>query len=106
MFRLLCFQYKIVSVDYFMDRMNDYEVDSIIENIQYDDVAGWEQTRLRIFSTAQMMSKKKLTVKDIMVFPWEKEDEEEEEHKTSISNEEIEMLEKEAKKIQQQVYGK
>ena len=89
-----------------MDRMNDYEVDSIIENIQYDDVAGWEQTRLRIFSTAQMMSKKKLTVKDIMVFPWEKEDEEEEEHKTSISNEEIEMLEREVKKIQQQVYGK
>ena len=91
-----------------MDRMQDYEIDTLLDNLQYDGVNEWEQTRLKIYSTAQMMSKKQLTPKDLMEFPWEKkeEEEEEEEHKTSISNEEIEMLQKEARKIQQTQYGK
>lgn len=88
-----------------MDKLNDYEIDSILENLQYDDVNSWEQTRLKIYSTAQMVSKKQLILKDLMKFPWE-EQEEEEEHKTSISNEEIEFLEKKARQIQKKVYGK
>lgn len=87
-----------------MDRLNDYEIDSILENLQYDDVNSWEQTRLRIYSTAQIMSKKQLTPQDLMKFPWE-EQEKEEEHKTSITNEEIEDLEKKARQIQKKVYG-
>lgn len=87
-----------------MDKLNDYEIDSILENLQYDDVNGWEQTRLKIYSTAQMVSKKQLTPKDLMKFPWE-EQEKEEEHKTSITNEEIEDLEKKARQIQKKVYG-
>jgi hypothetical protein len=86
-----------------MDKLNDYEIDSILENLQYDDVNSWEQTRLRIYSTAQMMSKKQMTPQDLMKFPWE---EKEEEHKTSITNEEIEDLEKKARTIQKKVYGK
>lgn len=107
LFRLLCIEHHLVSVEYFMDRMQDYEIDTLLDNLQYDGVNEWEQTRLKIYSTAQMMSKKQLTPKDLMEFPWEKEEEkeEEEEHKTSISNEEIEMLQKEARKIQQTEYG-
>ena len=86
-----------------MDKLNDYEIDSILENLQYDDVNSWEQTRLRIYATTQMMSKKQLTPQDLMKFPWEQE--EEEEHKTSISNEEIEDLEKKARQIQKKFYG-
>lgn len=79
MFKILCFEYKIVSIEYFMDKMPEYELIDILDNIPFIDVSGWEQTRSTIFTMAQMMSKKQLKSTDLFVFPW---DEEFESHKS------------------------
>lgn len=53
--------------------MQGYEIEPIIEGLQYTDRNAWEQTRLKVYSTASMFSKKKLKLHDIMSFPWEKQ---------------------------------
>lgn len=78
-----------------MDEMKEYEIQSIIENLEYLDRNSWEQTRLSIYSNAQMNTRKHLTVTDIMTFPWEKE---KEKGDTEISTEDINRLREMAKK--------
>lgn len=56
---------------------------------------GWEQARLIAYMVAQVNSKRTLKMDDILPFPWEKE-EDETEHVTSITKEEIEQLKAEA----------
>lgn len=86
-----------------MDKLQDYEVDAIIENLPYTDVNSWEQCRLQVYIVSQLFAKKKSNIKEILEFPWEKK--EIEVKKTSISNEEIAQLEKMAEQIRKQNYG-
>ena len=76
--------------------MKEYELDPILYGLPYCDRNLWEQTRLRIFSTASMFSKQKMTVTDIMTFPWEKELEE---HTVEMSNEDRKRLAARANEI-------
>lgn len=79
-----------------MDYMQEYEIRTIVDNIQFLDRNSWEQTRLNIYAHAQMNSRKKLTVKDIVTFPWEKEFEQ---HNIEISTEDINRLREKAKNM-------
>ena len=97
LFQTLCFAYRVVSVDYFMDSMQEYEVGTIISNIPYIDINAWEQTRQMIYVYAQSMSKKQLTPTDILHFRWDTVPEKD----TSISNDDIERLRSKARKIEQ-----
>ena len=72
MYKLLCFEFKMVSVEYFMNQLDDWEVNILIDNIPYADRNQWEMCRQQIYITAQVNSKKKLKAKDIMEFAWEK----------------------------------
>ena len=74
--------------------MQDYEVNTIIENLPYLDRTSWEQNRFQVYSTVQMNSKKKLTPSDIMKFAWESK-----EDLTSITSNDIERLKDKAKEI-------
>lgn len=67
--------------------MQDYEVNTIIENIPYLDRASWEQNRFSIYSNVQMNSKKQIKPTDIIKFAWDETAE-----TTSITNEDIERL--------------
>lgn len=94
----MVYQFRMVSYDYFCDVMQPYEVANMIDCIPYTDRPQWEMTRLKIFSTASMFSKGSLTVRDIMCFPWESEDEAEDEKPTQeITGGEIERLKEQAK---------
>lgn len=82
-----------------MDSLQDYELQLMVDSIPYTDRTQWEQTRLQIYSNAQMWSKDKLKVTDILKFKWETPDEEE--HKTTITDEEISALKNKVKTIEQ-----
>ena len=94
MFRIFCFEFKVCSIDYFLDEMQEYEVNTIIENLPYLDRTSWEQHRFQIYSSVQMNSKKKINPTDIMKFAWDNKEEE-----TSITSQEIERLRNKSKEI-------
>ena len=83
LFHLLCFQYKVVSVEYFLDRLEEWELVPILSGLQYTDRNSWEQTRLRIYTLSSMFSKQQRALQDIMTFPWEGITEE---HTTEMSD--------------------
>lgn len=109
MFNTICLQYKIVPVEYFLDKMQEWEISNIIDNIENVDRLTWEQTRLLMYITAQVNSTKKLKVNDIIKFPWETklEQKEIERQKSNIklrkdiTKEEIDALQKKARLIQE-----
>ena len=74
--------------------MQEYEVNTIIENLPYLDRNSWEQHRFQIYSSVQMNSKKKISPTDIMQFAWDNSNEE-----TSITSKDIERLKNKSKEI-------
>lgn len=74
LFRILCFEYRIVSVDYFLDKMSRDECIWILQNLEYTDKNLWEASRFKVFSTIAMFSKNKPSLTDILRFPWESEE--------------------------------
>ena len=99
LFNLLCFQFKVISVEYFMDVCTEWEIEDILDYLPYTDRAIREGARLSAFITAKANFKniKKLT--DIQEFIWEKSEEEQEEEEKiiEISNEDIKRLKEKAK---------
>lgn len=75
-----------------MDKLQPYEVNMIINNLNNADRSLWEATRLIIYYNAMMWSKNKMELQDFMKFDWEEATEKEEEHTTEISNEDIKRL--------------
>ena len=76
-------------MEYFMSDLQDFEVELLYENLKYADRPSWEQTRLLAFILAQVNSKKKLEMTDIMSFPWE---DNYEEKNIEMSNEDRDKL--------------
>ena len=81
--------------EYVLDKMEWYEINSAMKYQHYSVKDGWEQARLIAYMVAQVNSKRTLKMDEILPLPWEKEDEETE-HITTITKEEIEQLKKEA----------
>nr|DAW10147.1 MAG TPA: hypothetical protein [Caudoviricetes sp.] len=54
--------------------MQEYEVESIIENLEYNDRNGWMQTRFLSYCNIQKSSSKRISPQDLITFPWEKEE--------------------------------
>ena len=77
-----------------MDSLQDWEIYDLYKMIQYADTNEWEMTRWLMYVVAQVNSRKKLDLNNILKFPWEKE---ESEDNTSISNDDIVKLKKLAK---------
>ena len=101
MCNILVFQYKLISYEYFNDQMSFYEVNDLMEGIDYVDRVSWEQTRvLGYLSMAPHC--KKLDMKKILPFKWDEDDNNTSQEKkvTSISNEDIEKLKLESEKYE------
>lgn len=77
---------------YVLDEMEFYEIRPLLKYEHYSHRDDWEQARLIAYMVAQVNSKKKLTFQDITKFYWENN----EEHDTSISKEDVERLRKKA----------
>lgn len=76
--------------------MQTYEVNDILECLQYTDRNLWETSRMNSYILAQVNSKKKLSPTDIIKFNWENNEEAKE---IEISNEDIKRLKEKSKRI-------
>ena len=101
MCNILVFQYKLISYEYFNDQMSFYEVNDLMEGIDYVDRVSWEQTRLLGYLSMTPHCKK-LDIKKILPFRWDENDNDTSQDGkiTTISNEEIEKLKKESVKYE------
>lgn len=74
-----------MTIDYFMDKLEIWEINDIMENLPYLDRTIWETARLNGYITAQVNSKKKLKPQDICKFKWDDEEKEVEITKKDIN---------------------
>lgn len=70
---LLCLEYKVCSIPYFMDNMRYYELKPILKNLNLSVKNNWEIAREICYSVVQSQSSKKIKPSDIMQFPWDKD---------------------------------
>lgn len=89
MFRLLVFEFKVMTIDYFMDECTEWELNDIIENVPYTDRNLWETTRLSSYINAKAHFKNIKNPQDICKFGWETEVKDKE---IEISNDDINRL--------------
>ena len=68
---LLCLEYKVCSISYFMDDMKFYELSPILKNLNVSVKNDWEIARQISYIIAQSQSTKKIKPSDIMQFPWD-----------------------------------
>ena len=81
--------------------MSFYEVNDLMEGIDYVDRVSWEQTRLLGYLSMAPHCKK-LDIKKILPFRWDENDKDTSKDGkiTKIRNEEIEKLKKESEKYE------
>ena len=72
---MVCVQFGVVTVEYFLDKMQPYELAIICESLHLRVKDSWEQARMIAYVTAQVNSTKKMKPTDIIAFGWEKESE-------------------------------
>ena len=77
--------------DYVLDRMEWYEINAALKYQHYTFKEDWEQARLIAYVMAQVNSKKRLKIEDIIKFPWDKETNSD---NTIITKKDIERLNK------------
>lgn len=97
LFNVLVFQFRVVSVEYFMDTMTEWEINDIIENLPFLDRNMWEACRLKAWITIQANSTDDVAMQDVLKFKWDEESVESKE--IEISNEDIARLREKAKQI-------
>lgn len=100
MFRVLCFEHRIVTIEYFMDEMELYEVNTIIKDLKYIDRTSRELSRYEIYAIAQSNSSKKLKMTDILQLPW---DEEGKNTGTAVTEEQAKEMRDRMKRLEKQI---
>lgn len=63
-----------ISPEYVLDQITWREVNSLLEEVEISSRDGWEQTRMIMWSVVQSQSSKKIDMKQILPFDWDKED--------------------------------
>lgn len=96
MLKVLVVEYKLVSLQYFMDEMTEYEIHDLYNMLKYSDLPYWEMTRWLLYAIVQVNSKRKIKVEDVLKLPW---DNDYKEHDKNISNNDIEKLKKKSQEI-------
>lgn len=85
--------------------MEEYEVQSIIENLEYNELPEWERTRFIAYCNIQKSSTKKIKPADLITFPWEKESDNTDQingnSNEPLSKEDIQRLKEQSKIISQ-----
>ena len=101
---MLCFEFKCCTIPYFFDEMEEYEVQSIVENLEYYERPDWERTRFQTYCNLQKSSTKRISPQDLISFPWDKEDDNTDQingNSEPLSKEDIQRLKEESKIISQ-----
>lgn len=85
--------------------MEEFEVQSIIENLEYYERPEWERTRFLAYCGVQSNSTKRISPQDLISFPWEKESDNTDQingnSNEPLSKEDIQRLKEQSKIISQ-----
>ena len=73
--------------DYVLDRMQLYEMITLLHYAWRRESGDWERARFMAYVMAQSHSSKKISLKEIMQFPWEAEMEDEDDGDTTAMSE-------------------
>lgn len=84
--------HKLVSHSYFMDEMHIIDISIMTKYIEYSDVLEWNHTRqLMLCQLKPYLKQKDLTPQELFPLPT---DDDNSEHTTEMSNEELEWFKK------------
>lgn len=86
-----------ISPDYVLDKMQTYEISSLMEYGYYRNKDQWEQARLIAYVMAQVNSRKPIKPTDIIKFDWDGRQEKEDAQ--PITKEYIEMMQAKAQEM-------
>ena len=84
--------------------MQEYEVQDIISNLEYYERPEWERTRFQSYCNLQKSSSKRISLQDLIEFPWDKEESSTDQingNSEPLSKEDIQRLKEQAKIISQ-----
>lgn len=75
------------TIEYFLDTLQQWELNTIVENIKYLDRNEKEIDRYKLYVSIQSNSKKKIKPEEIMKLPWDNDETTEwsEEYKQQLS---------------------
>ena len=95
---MIVFEYKLCGIEYFLDKMQLYELDIMLNSLRLSYRHDWERTRFNSYIIAQCNSKKKLKPTDIIKFDWDDSI-----HKSTkkVSSEDVARLKEKMNKILQ-----
>ena len=97
--KYLVIENRIISYDYFCDKLQDWELLWLLQNMNYAYKNEWEQTRyLLYFSIAPYTKTRYNSIQEF--FPLSTDKEQKEEHNTEITNDEIAILKKKAEAME------
>ena len=71
---------------YVLDRMEPYELEACLDGLYLKGRESWNQTRQIVYTIAQVNSRKRIDIKEMMPFPWEQPED------TSMPDEERDRL--------------
>lgn len=86
-----------------MDTLQEHEIEPIVQNLEYYERGDWERTRFLAYCNIQKSSSKKIKPKDLITFPWEKEDDNTDQinGNSELSKADIQRLKEQSKIISQ-----
>ena len=97
--KYLVIENHIISYEYFCDKLQDWELLWLLQNMNYAYKNEWEQTRyLLYFSIAPYTKTRYNSIQEF--FPLSTDKEQKEEHNTEITNDEIARLKKKAQAME------
>ena len=97
--KMLVITNHILSYEYFCDELQDWELVWLLKNQHYAYKNEWEQTRFQLYyAIAPYTKNKPNSIQEF--FPLSTDENQKEEHNIEITNDEIESLKKQAKRIE------
>ena len=97
--KYLVIENHIISYEYFCDKLQDWELLWLLQNMNYAYKNEWEQTRyILYFSIAPYTKTRYNSIQEF--FPLSTDKNQKEEHNTEITNDEIARLKKKAQAME------
>lgn len=106
---MFVFQKQMVTYEYFMDYMQDWEIPLLAENFNHALKDEWEMTRWSVYATLRPYLKKQDSEKspqELFPMPYDNDSYKEEEHHYEMTNEHLRRVQASAKRLEQRLKNK
>lgn len=86
----------MVSYEYFMDEMNEYEIELCMMNVNHAQKSEWERARMIMYTNLSPYMKRQKSAKEMFPLPT---DDDYEQHDYEITNNEIDVMKQRASRV-------